>query len=247
MLAKKNENARLSTYSKLFFQLGLALTLLIIYVAMEWKTAERSVTDLVYTNMQTEEILDIPVTQRVIEVKPLPPPPPSPERIELVKDNTEVEETIFETTETDQSEAIKIDNTAINNIEEVVEEEEVEEDVPFAIIEEVPTYPGCKGTNKEKKKCFEEKIKALVAKNYKTELATELGLTPGKKKIYVQFKIDKNGNISDIRARGPHKRLESEAIRVVKKLPTMVPGKQRGRPVGVRYTLPITLIVQDSN
>jgi len=247
MLAKKNENARLSTYSKLFFQLGLALTLLIIYVAMEWKTAERSVTDLAYNNVQTEEILDIPITQRIIEVKPLPPPPPAPERIELVNDNSEIEESVLESTETDQSEAIKVDNTVINNIQEVVEEEEVAEDVPFAIIEEVPTYPGCKGNNEQKKKCFEEKIKALVAKNYKRELASELGLTPGKKKIYVQFKIDKNGKIIDIRARGPHKRLENEAIRVVKKLPEMIPGKQRGRPVGVRYTLPITLIVRDSN
>ncbi len=248
MLVKKNDNARLTTYSKLFFQLGLALTLLIIYVAMEWKTAERSVADLTYTGPQTEEILDIPITQKIIEAKPLPPPPPSPEKIELVNDNSVIKEDILESTETDQSEAIKIDNTtAINNIKEVVEEEEVPEDVPFAIIEEVPTYPGCTGNNEQKKKCFEEKIKELVSKYYNTNLAADLGLSPGKKRVYVQFKVDKNGNIVDIKARGPHKRLEKEAVRVMQKLPRMVPGKQRGRPVGVKYTLPITMIIESPN
>ena len=59
----------------------------------------------------------------------------------------------------------------------------------------------------------------------------------------IKFKIDKNGNISNARARGPHKRLEKEAIRVVNLLPKMTPGKQRGRAVSVSYTLPITLIV----
>jgi len=63
----------------------------------------------------------------------------------------------------------------------------------------------------------------------------------GKQKIFVLFKIDKNGDIVNIEARAPHKRLELEAIKAVKKLPKMEPGKQRTRPVGVKYVLPITL------
>ena len=55
---------------------------------------------------------------------------------------------------------------------------------------------------------------------------------------------DKNGNVTDIQARGPHARLEKEAVRVVEKIPQMTPGKQRNRPVGVKYTLPITLVVE---
>jgi protein TonB len=69
-------------------------------------------------------------------------------------------------------------------------------------------------------------------------------LSPGKKRVYVQFKISKTGDIVDVRARGPHARLEKEAVRVVELLPKMEPGKQRGRPVGVKYTLPITLLVE---
>jgi len=63
-------------------------------------------------------------------------------------------------------------------------------------------------------------------------------------KVYVVFKIDKTGHISEARARGPHARLEKEALRVVNMLPKLTPGKQRGIPVSVSYTLPITLQVQ---
>jgi periplasmic protein TonB len=66
-----------------------------------------------------------------------------------------------------------------------------------------------------------------------------LGLEPGTKRIFVVFIIDKNGNITNIESRAPHKSLQLEAERVVKSLPKMEPGKQRGKPVGVKYSLPI--------
>ena len=99
----------------------------------------------------------------------------------------EVEETVLESTETDENEAVEVEE-----IEEVVEEEEVLDDVPFAIIEDAPVYPGCKGSKAAKKKCLQEKIKKHVNRKYNTGLAGDLGLDPGKKKVYVQFKIDKH-------------------------------------------------------
>jgi len=241
MLVKKNKNARLSPYSKIFFQLGLVLSLLIIYILLEWKTFERYIGEFNNTGFQTEEVLNIPITQRILEVKPPPPPPPAPEKIEIVANDKEIEESVLESTETDQSEKIVVED--LNKIEEIVEDELVEPDIPFAIIEEAPVFPGCTGTEAQKKLCLQRKINELVTKEFKTSLAQELGLKPGKKKVYVQFRIDKNGDIVNVRARGPHKRLEKEAIRVVKLLPKMTPGKQRNRPVKVSYTLPITLIV----
>jgi len=239
MEPKKNPKANLENHNKQFMLLGLALALLLIYVGIEWKTFERTIDDLGVANMAIEEEIDIPITERIQEVKPPPPPPPAPEKIEIVEDEAEIEETVLESTETDESEAVEVEE-----IEEIVEEEEIMEDVPFAIIEEVPVYPGCKGTNAQKKKCLQDNIQKLVSKNFNTGLANDLGLSPGRKKVYVQFKIDKNGNIVDIRARGPHARLEKEAARVVKKIPKMTPGKQRNRAVGVKYTLPITLVVE---
>ena len=239
MEVKKNPKSDLENYNKQFMLLGLALALLVIYIGIEWKTFDRTVADLGIASTELEEEIDIPITEHIQEVKPPPPPPPAPEKIEIVEDEAEIEETVLESTETDETEAVEVEE-----IEEVVEDEEVIDDVPFAIIENVPVYPGCKGTNEQKKKCMVDKITKLVGKKYNTGLAGDLGLSPGRKKVYVQFKIDKTGKVVDVRARGPHKRLEKEAIRVVNMIPQMEPGKQRGRPVGVKYTLPITLVVE---
>jgi protein TonB len=240
MLVNKSKKARIESYSKIFFQLGLVLALLVVYLSIEWKSFDRYVSDLNMVSFQDEDVEDIPITERIIEIKPPPPPPPAPEKIQIVADLEEIEETVLESTETDETEAIEI--IEIENIEEV-EEEEIVENIPFAIVEEVPVYPGCKGTKAQKRQCLQDKIKIHVNKKYNLDLPQELGLSPGKKKVFVLFKIDKNGNVTDARARGPHKRLEKEAIRVVNLLPKMTPGKQRGRAVSVSYTLPITLIV----
>ena len=164
----------------------------------------------------------------------------APEVIDIVEDEEDVEETVIESTETDQEEEI----VEIEEIEEV--EEEVIADVPFAVIENVPIYPGCEnaGNNDAKKQCMSEKISKFVNKKFDTELAGELGLS-GRQRIAVQFKIDRNGNVVNVRARAPHPRLEQEAIKVVQALPKMTPGKQRGKAVGVLYSLPILFAVQD--
>ncbi len=236
---KKNPKANLEKHNKQFMLLGLALALIVIYIGIEWKTFERNVADLGMVDISLEEEIEIPITERIQEVKPPPPPPPAPEKIEIVEDESEVEETVLESTETDENEFVEVEE-----IEEIVEDEDVIDDVPFAIIENVPVYPGCKGTNEQKKKCMVEKITKHVNRKYNTGLAGDLGLSPGKKRVYVQFKIDNTGKVTNVMARGPHARLEKEAIRVVELLPDMTPGKQRGRPVGVKYTLPITLIVE---
>ena len=240
MLVNKSKKARIESYSKIFFQLGLVLALLVVYLSIEWKSFDRYVSEMNMVNFQDEDVQDIPITERIIEIKPPPPPPPAPEKIQIVADLEEIEETVLETTETDETDAIEI--IEIEAIEEV-EEEEIIENIPFAIVEEVPIYPGCTGTKEQKRQCLQDKIRIHVNKKYNLNLPQELGLSPGKKKVFVLFKIDKDGNISDARARGPHKRLEKEAIRVVNLLPKMTPGKQRGRSVSVSYTLPITLIV----
>ncbi|MFC2127678.1 energy transducer TonB [Bacteroidota bacterium] len=241
MEIKKNPKANLENYTKLFIQLGLVLALFCVYVGIEHKTYDRIVADLGVASLSVEEEEDMVITQRVEPVKPPPPPPPpAPEIIEVVEDEKEVEETVIETTETDEEEAVEV--------EEIIEEdegEEVVEDVPFAIIEDIPVFPGCeKGTKDEKKACFSKQISKFINRKFNANLASDLGLSAGKKRIFVMFKIDKTGSITEIRARAPHPRLQKEAERVVKMLPKMIPGKQRGRPVAVRYSLPISFQVE---
>ncbi len=241
METKKNPNARLENYSKLFFQLGLVLALTIVYFSFQHKVYDKTLDNLLYAIGEEEIIEDIPITERLEIEKPDTPPPSAPEVIEVVDDIKDIEETMMKSTETDQNDAVE--RVKINQVIEVVEEEVVAEDIPFAIIEDAPIFPGCKGNKTQRKKCLQEKIMQHVGKNFDTNLSQELGLTAGKKRVIVLFSIDRNGKVAKVRARGPHARLEKEAIRVVKLLPKMIPAKQRGVSVGVKYTLPITLQV----
>ncbi|MFD0993897.1 energy transducer TonB [Tenacibaculum geojense] len=240
MEIKKNPKSNLENYSKLFVQLGLVLALFVTYVAIENKTYDKEYGQLDAANMASEVEEETIVLQNTPPPPPpQTPPPPAPEKIEVVEDEEEIEETVIESTETDESEAVEVDE-----IVEIEEEEEVVEDVPFSIIEEVPVFPGCTGTNAQKKACLNKKMSKHVQRNFNADLANELGLPPGKKRIYVQFKIDKDGSITSINARAPHPRLKAEAIRIAKKLPKMTPGRQRGKAVRVGYTLPITFNVE---
>lgn len=245
MQSKKSTKSNLENYSRMFMLLGLVLALLLTYVAMEHKTLEDSSDQIVaYTANMQDDDEEIPETEQEIEeIKPEEQkvaPPPVLEEIEVVEDDEEIEETVIESTETSEDEEV-----VIEEIEEVEIVEEVVEDVPFSIIEDVPVYPGCKGSKAQLKDCLSKNVQKFVTKKFNVDLAQDLGLTPGKKRIFVMFKIDKTGNITGIQARAPHKRLEAEAKRVVGLLPKMKPGKQRGRPVGVKYSLPISFIVQE--
>ena len=110
--------------------------------------------------------------------------------------------------------------------------------VPSEIIDNVPVYPGCKGSELKKRKCMSEKIAKFVERKFNTDIAADLGLT-GRQRISVIFKIDTLGNITGVRARAPHPRLEKEAVRVINLLPKMKPGIKNGKPVIVPYSLPM--------
>lgn len=243
MEIKKNPKQQLENYSKIFMQIGLVLALFITYALMEHKTYEKDNTShLGVVSMIDEMKEDIPI----VEIQKVEPPkqnvpPPTIEKIKVVEDDLKIEETIIESTETDEGEAVII-NT--EDIEEVEEAEEVVEDIPFILIEDVPVYPGCKGDNKELKACFTKKVTQYFGKKFDVGLATELGLQPGKKRLFVVFTISKTGKIVNVRSRGPHPVLEKEVGQIISSLPQMKPGKQRGMPVGVSYSIPITFEVR---
>ena len=179
-------------------QLGLVLALLVVYLAIEKKTYDRVIGDLgpVVLNMaDDEQVVEI---EQVKPPEQKTPPPPTPDKIEVVEDKEDIEETIIESTETNEKEAVVV------KIVEVYEEEEVMEDVPFAIIEDVPVYPGCKGNKDQLRACLQDEITKHVNKKFNSELASDLGLSPGVKRIFVMFKIDKEGNIVDVKSRAPH-------------------------------------------
>jgi len=236
MQVKKNPKADLNRDSGLYFVIGLTLVLFLTWRALEHKTYDKQDFEIITMNVVDEIKEDVPMTEQV-NTPPPPPPPTAPEIIEIVEDTEDIEETIIESTEISQETVIE---APIEVEEVVVAEEEEEVIVPFAVIENVPIFPGCedKQSNAEKKTCFQQKIKEHVAKEFRyPEISLELGIQG---RVFVQFAIDNKGYITDVRMRGPDKNLEKEAHRIVASLPKMTPGMQRGRAVKVPYSIPIT-------
>ncbi|WP_338356121.1 energy transducer TonB [Yeosuana marina] len=131
----------------------------------------------------------------------------------------------------------------------IVKNEIVEEDVevPFAVIEQIPVYPGCENLqNTSGKRCMKDSIDAFIQRNFNPKIITNLGLR-GRQRINVIFKINIEGEVVAIRTRSSHPDLEREASRVLSLLPKMQPGKQRGKAVTVPYSLPIIFEVDGTS
>jgi protein TonB len=235
MKAKKYPQYVVGRNSSLYFAIGLSVMLSVSYGLLNFKSYDNS-NDLVEVLTFDEELDEIiPITEQIKTPPPPPPPPAAPEIITVIEDVADIEETVIESSETNQEEEIEervsVEDVEVEEIDEYIE-------VPFAVIEKVPIFPGCKGsTNSALKKCFQEKMNEHLMKNFEyPNVAMELGIHG---RVIVIFVIDANGVVSNIRARGPDKMLEKEASRIISLLPKMIPGKQRGRPVNVPYSVPI--------
>ncbi|WP_426429806.1 energy transducer TonB [Winogradskyella sp. HB-48] len=241
MELKKNPRANVGRNSSLYFAVGLNVMLLLTYLGLEHKTyeSESAKVDILMLTEQLEE--EIPITTINI-----PPPPPPPKQvvtqvITVVEDVVEVEETFIESSEVGQDDIIEERVVSVEEVEVVDVEEDVE--VPFAVIERVPQFPGCKGNNAELKTCFQEKMQEHLQKHFRyPDAAAELNIQG---RVFVFFLIDKYGNVAKIQTRGPDKLLETEAARIIGLLPKMEPGKQRNKPVGVPYSIPINFKLQE--
>ena len=115
------------------------------------------------------------------------------------------------------------------------------ETVSFMTIDKVPVFPGCEEGDKA---CFSKMVQKHFVKNFDSKMPKTLGLSPGKKRVFIGFKIDKEGDVVDIKARAPHPEIEKEVIRVMETLPKMLPGENEGKKVEVKYSIPFTLFVE---
>jgi len=243
---KKRPSKQLEKFSTVFTQLGLVLVLFIVYVTLEHETEEKQIA---IVNYDTTERIYVTDEQQVIYVKepkliePMVDLPTTETKIidKFKKGDDEIVKTLF--TEPKKVATVFVDANTLVVIDEP--KNDIDEDVPFLLIEDAPIFKGCERVSKkENKVCFEEQMRKFVQKNFDGQLAQELGLSRGKKKIQTQFVIDKNGNIIDVQVRAPHPKLQEEAKRIIDKLPKFIPGKQRGNPVKVKYTLPISFQIE---
>lgn len=227
MEPKKSPKADLERRKFIFLEIGLILSLAICYIAFEWKSEEISTSslgELTSQDMFEEEIIN---TQQ--ETPPEQPEPEQPEPEAVIEELIVVDDDkVVENLNID-SEADEKTKTNINIVQTTfnVETEEEVEPISFAVVEEKPTFPG-----------GESELLKFIAENTKyPEIAKENGIQG---RVFVQFVIDKNGNVTNVTiARGVDPYLDAEAIRVVKMLPRWTPGKQRGKPVPVTFVVPI--------
>ena len=226
MQLKKSPKASLEDKKLTYVLMGLVLVLSICYVAFEWTEKEVTKYEVTDTEFFFEEEIDI---QQTTQETPPPPPPPAVQEVEVlnvVEDDVETE-TIEINTEDDKDVEVVI----APPVEAPVEEEE--EEVIFVVVESMPEFPG-----------GQQALFKYLAENVKYPVIAQENGIQGR--VICQFVVNKDGSIVDVvavRSSG-EPALDKEAIRVIQSMPKWKPGKQRGKPVRVKYTVPVNFRLQ---
>ena len=225
MQVKKSENASLEKDKLVYVLMGLVFVLSLVYVALEWTEKEVTKYEVTDTEFLFEEEVEI---QQTSQETPPPPPPPAVQEVEVlnvVEDNVETETIEVTTEETEQEVVIAAP------VEAPVEEEE--EEVVFVVVESMPEFPG---GQQALFKYLSENVKYPV-------IAQENGIQG---RVICQFVVNKDGSIVDVEVvrSGGDPSLDKEAVRVIKSMPKWKPGKQRGKAVRVKYTVPVNFKLQ---
>ena len=224
MEIKKSENANLENKKLLFIEIGLILSLLIVYIALEWTSKE---TNTAVLEDNTEILIEEEIISTNMETPPPPPAAPKipvlSDQIDIVDDEIELEDDMFMNLEDDASLGVEI----MDYVE--VEEEVVEEEaIPFQLVEEKPSFQGGDANQ------FSKWVNSRLVY---PEIAKENGVQG---RVTLQFTVEKDGSVTKVKVlRGVDPSLDKEAVRVVSMSPKWKPGKQRDRAVPVTYTFPV--------
>jgi len=229
MNIKKSSKASLEDRRSIFLLMGFVAVLAFVYIAFEWTQVEVTIYESVSLEAVVEEEIEIIQT---IEALPPPPPPDIPEVIEVlnvVEDDVETAEIIIDS-EDDKDKEVVIRAPVTTYTSGAYSEEDTE--VVFMVVE---TMPGSPGGDAALLKYLQDNIKYPV-------IAQESGIQG---RVICQFVVNRDGSIVDVEVvRGVDRSLDAEAIRVVQSMPKWMPGKQRGKAVRVKFTLPINFRLQ---
>lgn len=228
MDVKKSPKASLEDKKSIYLLMGFVAVLSLLYIGFEWTQHEVTIYEDTSTAVIEEEEIEIIQTA---EVLPPPPPPDVPEVIEIlnvVEDDVETAEIEIDTE--DEKDKSVVIQAPVSSSGTVSEEEGSE--VVFVVVESMPSFPG---GDAALFKYLGDNIKYPV-------IAQESGIQG---RVICQFVVNRDGSIVDIEVvRSVDKSLDAEAIRVIKNMPRWTPGKQRGKTVRVKYTLPVNFRLQ---
>ena len=229
MEIKKTPKADLENKKSTWLLVGYVIVLAFMFVAFEWTKRDVKIdTSQAVTDVVFEEQIEIPITEQPEVVAPPPPEAPSiAETLTIVEDDADVEETTIASSE-ETGQAVEIKYVPV-----AVEEEEPEEQTIFEVVEQMPEFPdgGMAG------------LMQYLSKNIKYPTIAQENGTQGR--VTVQFVVNKDGSIVDAKVlRGVDPYLDKEALRVIGTMPKWKPGMQRGKPVRVKYTVPVMFRLQ---
>ncbi|MAT90005.1 MAG: hypothetical protein CMC35_04875 [Flavobacteriaceae bacterium] len=235
--------------ARLFFQIGLIVSLLITTYVIE---NTYGVGPIVRGNSGPEYEITEPPMKRYVVASEIPPAPEVPKQQEKTPSREIAKALTSFTTTPDASSTIETPTLAEGDPSPTTPDVPVETpsvETPagptnILAVEYAPVFPGCEGLSSKsaQTECLSEKIRAFIGKKFNTEKFSDG--SRGLKTIRCQFTIGADGTVSNIMARGPEARLEAEALRVLGALPKMQPGKQGETPVPVVYNIPIVFQVQ---
>ena len=232
MEIKKDPKVNLETRKSTYVLSGLVGILAILFIGLEWtNTTTRRSTLGVQSAIDEEEEEIVMTVQN--NTPPPPPPPPMPDVIEqltVVEDDVEIEEIDMQSAEDDANTVVEI--VDLSSVEAPEEEEDADANTIFTVVEQQPEFPG-----------GEAALMQFIKKNLKyPAFAAENGIQG---RVALSFVVEKDGSVTDIQEmRSPSEDLTKEAKRVVSAMPKWKPGKQRGKPVRVKYVLPVTFRLQ---
>lgn len=232
MQLKKNPKADLAKQSGLFFAIGFAAISGFTLWGFEAKTYNEGnpnyyIDDKIVVCEEPDPIIELPTP----EMPQQAPPPQLVQEIEVVESDKPVEEVLIGSTDPSDPTPPKLDIP-------VVEDENPEIVVPFAVIEDKPLFQECKNVPRsEQMSCFKEHLDKHVKNNFRyPQAALDMGIEG---RVNVSFRINTDGTISILGVRGTDRILEDEAKRIISSIPKLIPGKQRDKPTAVTFAYPI--------
>lgn len=240
----------------LLFKYGLLVSISFTLFAFNWSIKSEEVNEIIRDEIVEETEITPPITH-FNKPKPLPPPPPPPKIIPSISE-------VLTSAPVFKEPIIDLNNNIDSEIDTLIGHPSTivpppppppiikEEEQPVLITaEQMPRFPGCEdimASFKEKEACANKELLKYLYKNIKYPGMAKENLIEGT--AVVRFTVSKDGSIKDINLlRDPGAGLGDEAIRVVKKMNEMsqswTPGKQRGKPVAVLFTLPISFTLKN--
>jgi len=226
MEAKKSPKANLENRRATFFQIGLAITLLMVLFAFEWRSPEKENNSLI----NTKNSISIPIDIIPITAQPENTPPPkmavpiTSDFIDIIDNDIKLNIDPFINTDGNSKNPITYYIPTI-----IPEETPIEEEIPFHAVEELPLFQGSKDLSSFSKWVFNNLVYPESARE--TELQG---------RITIGFTVNTDGNVSNVTViRGIHASLDNEVVRVISSSPEWTPGKQGNKNVRVRYIFPV--------